>query len=111
MTKLKPAPDRGDGPPAVAALMHELTEALTATGNYLTAATRMLDANVDPPDVTLRDVLEKSLVQFSRSVEILRQLCEPLHEAAVQDAMGKAQPATSPGTSLDRKIAYRLLPE
>jgi hypothetical protein len=60
--------------PAPAELLHELTEALTAAGNYLTAASRMLDTGADPPDMTVRQALEKSMGQFLRAVEALRRL-------------------------------------
>ena len=56
------------------ALTHELIEALTATGNYLTAASRVLTAEPRPPGDTLGEVLEKSLTQFTRAVEAVRHL-------------------------------------
>jgi hypothetical protein len=56
------------------ALTHELVEALTATGNYLAAATRILEVERRPPEDTLGEVLEKSLTQFTRAVEAVRRL-------------------------------------
>jgi hypothetical protein len=56
------------------ALTHELVEALTATGNYLAAATSILNVETRPPGDTLGEVLEKSLTQFTRAVEAVRRL-------------------------------------
>jgi hypothetical protein len=64
----------GNEKPTPASLVHELSEALTAIGNYLTAAKRMLDGEADPPGATVPEVLERSLVQLSRAVEALRQI-------------------------------------
>ena len=64
--------------PSQAALVHELVEALTATGNYLAATAQMLDSEADPPNAVLREVLEKGLTQFSRATEAVRQLSKSL---------------------------------
>jgi len=56
------------------ALTHELVEALTATGNYLAAAARILKVESRPSGDTLGDVLKKSLTQFARAVEAVRRL-------------------------------------
>lgn len=56
------------------ALTHELVEALTAIGNYLTAAIRVLTVEPRPPRDTLGEALEKSLNQFARAVETVRRL-------------------------------------
>jgi hypothetical protein len=60
--------------PEAVALTHELVEALTATGNYLTTATHILRVEPRPPGDTLGEVLEKSLTQFTRAVEAVRHL-------------------------------------
>jgi hypothetical protein len=56
------------------ALTHELIEALTATGNYLGAATRLLSLEAPPPGNAIREVFEKSLTQFTRAVDAVRHL-------------------------------------
>ena len=65
--------DRETSPEAVA-LTHELVEALTAIGNYLTAAAHIRRVEPCPPGDTLDEVLEKSLTQFTRAVEAVRRL-------------------------------------
>jgi hypothetical protein len=70
---IKSAPGGREAAPS-RVLLHELTEALTAIGNYLTAATRMRSAEAEPAGAKLQDVLEKSESQFSRAVEVLQRL-------------------------------------
>jgi hypothetical protein len=64
----------GEAPPAPAELIHELSEALTATGNYLTAAARMIETAGDSPEDLLREVLQKGMAEFARAAEAVRQL-------------------------------------
>jgi hypothetical protein len=64
----------GKASPEMVALIHEFVEALTATGNYLTAATHILRVEPRPPGDTLGEVLEKSSAQFTRAVEAVRHL-------------------------------------
>jgi hypothetical protein len=60
--------------PEPVAPAHELVEALTATGNYLTAAIHILTVEPRPPGDILGAVLERSLTQFTRAVEAVRHL-------------------------------------
>ena len=78
--KVKLAWVAGEAQPALAELMHELAEALTATGSYLTATTRMLDAAGDPPEERLKETLQKCMAQFARATEAVRQLRDALSE-------------------------------
>jgi len=55
-----------------AALVHELTEALTALGNYLASANKIYDST--PQSQRLGEALEKSLGQHERAVEATRRL-------------------------------------
>ena len=57
-----------------AALVCELIEALTAAGNYLTAANHISGAERWPAHEPLGEALEKSLVQFERANEAVRRL-------------------------------------
>jgi phosphoglycerate-specific signal transduction histidine kinase len=56
-----------------AAHLHELTEALTALGNYLAAAHRRLADQPDRPS-EVRNILARSLEQCERAGEALRRL-------------------------------------
>ena len=64
----------GKASPEAVALSHELVEALTATGNYLSAATRLLAGELRSPEDKLGDALAKSLTQFARAAEAVRHL-------------------------------------
>jgi hypothetical protein len=77
-------PTTAGGAPGVL-LIHELVEALTAMGNYLTLATRLLDGAADPPETTPRDALGKGLVQFSRAIDAVRQLSDFVSKEADGD--------------------------
>lgn len=63
---------RRDQTVPTAALVHELTEALTALGNYLASANRLNDSA--PRSQRLGEALEKSLGQHERAVEATRRL-------------------------------------
>lgn len=72
--------DKGSGGPPKSrteegvALVGELIEALTAIGNYLTAANHIFGAEPRPTPETLGEALEKSLAQFERANEATRGL-------------------------------------
>ena len=68
------APPGGEAQPAPALLIHELAEALTAIGNYLTALSLMLNPGAAPDETTAQEVVEKGLSQYSRAVEGLHRL-------------------------------------
>jgi hypothetical protein len=69
-----------------AALVRELIEALTASGNYLTAANRIFGSEARPAQETLGEALEKSLAQFERASEAARRLRNLfLHKNATED--------------------------
>jgi phosphoglycerate-specific signal transduction histidine kinase len=53
--------------------LHELTEALTALGNYLASANKILNSAA-PGSPRLGEALEKSLGQHERAVEATRRL-------------------------------------
>jgi hypothetical protein len=54
--------------------VRELTEALTAIGNYLAAADRILDGAATPVAERLRDAVDKSMAQYGRAANAARQL-------------------------------------
>lgn len=54
------------------ALAHELNQPLSAVGNYINGARRLLDAGADPAAV--RDGLDKAAAQTLRAGEIIRRL-------------------------------------
>jgi hypothetical protein len=54
--------------------VRELAEALTAIGNYLAAASRILADGPTPPVERLGDVLDKSMGQYERAAKAARQL-------------------------------------
>lgn len=56
-----------------AAPLHELTEALTALGNFLASANKMHDKAL-PGSRLLGEALDKSLQQHERAVEATRRL-------------------------------------
>ena len=56
------------------ALVAELIEALTAIGNYVTAANPIFGAEPRPTQETLGEALAKSLAQFERANEAARRL-------------------------------------
>jgi hypothetical protein len=56
-----------------AAPLHELTEALTALGNFLASANKMRDKTL-PESRLLGEALQKSLHQHERAVEATRRL-------------------------------------
>jgi hypothetical protein len=75
--------DRGRGPDSngssgtsveIGGSVRELAEALTALGNYLAAANRILADGPTPPVERLGDVLEKSMGQYERAAKAARQL-------------------------------------
>ena len=67
------APSRGEVAPA-ATLVSELTEALTALGNYLASANKLAISSPLPGPQRLSEALQKSLGQHERAVEATRQL-------------------------------------
>jgi hypothetical protein len=52
----------------------ELSEALTATGNYLESAAHLLAIESPHQHETLAGMLDRSVIQFDRAVEIVRRL-------------------------------------
>ena len=70
--------------------VRELAEALTAIGNYLAAANRILAAGLTPPVERLGDVLDKSMGQYERAAKAARRL----HRLTV---CGSADDDTPPG--------------
>jgi hypothetical protein len=67
------APSIGEVAPA-ATLVSELTEALTALGNYLASANKLLISSSLPEPQRLGETLQKSLCQHERAVEATRRL-------------------------------------
>jgi hypothetical protein len=57
-----------------ATLVSELTEALTALGNYLASANKLAISSPLPGPQRLSEALQKSLGQHERAVEATRQL-------------------------------------
>jgi hypothetical protein len=57
-----------------AALVRELIEALTALGNYLTAAHHEFDKQPGPVGEMLGEAIEKSLGQYERASNCVRRL-------------------------------------
>jgi hypothetical protein len=57
-----------------AALLHELSEALTALGNYLAAAQREFEVYPGPMQEVLAEALRGGLTQYERAAEAVRQL-------------------------------------
>ena len=58
----------------VATLVSELTEALTALGNYLASANKLVISSPLPGPPRLSEALQKSLCQHERAVEATRGL-------------------------------------
>jgi hypothetical protein len=52
----------------------ELVEALTAVGNYLAVANRILAGETTPVTERVRDVLDKSMGQYERAANAAREL-------------------------------------
>jgi len=67
------APSASKAAPA-ATLVSELTEALTALGNYLASANKLVISSALPGPQRLSEALEKSLGQHERAVEATRRL-------------------------------------
>jgi hypothetical protein len=63
-----PRPTKTGGP------VRELVEALTAIGNYLAVANRILADGTTPATEPLGDVLDKSMGQYERAANAARQL-------------------------------------
>ena len=57
-----------------AALVIELTEALTALGNYLASANKLAIGSLLPGPQRFSEALQKSLRQHERAVEAIRRL-------------------------------------
>jgi signal transduction histidine kinase len=62
------------------ALVHELSEALTAIGAYVEAAARLDAADSRSARTRLREALEKSQAQISRADALLRRLRDLLRD-------------------------------
>jgi phosphoglycerate-specific signal transduction histidine kinase len=70
-------------------VLHEVTEALTALGNYLAVAHRKFEEQPEPRQEGLGEALEKSLGQQERASEAVRRLNNILRrEAAHNDDPG-----------------------
>jgi hypothetical protein len=67
------APPASEAAPT-AALVGELTEALTALGNYLASANKLVISSPLPGPQRLSEALQKSLCQHERAVEATRRL-------------------------------------
>jgi hypothetical protein len=67
------APPPSEATPG-ATLVSELTEALTALGNYLASANKLVISSQLPGPQRLNEALQKSLGQHERAVEATRQL-------------------------------------
>ena len=59
---------------AEAGLVHELTEAHTALGNYLLALKQMFEDGPWAPEARLREVIHQSIGQSERADKALRDL-------------------------------------
>jgi len=71
------------------AVLHDVTEALTALGNYLAVAHRKFEEQPEPRQEGLGEALEKSLGQQERASEAVRRLNNILRrEAAHNDDPG-----------------------
>lgn len=79
----------------LSALVHELSEPLTAVANYLTAARRVLGADAGSADCGLAEILEKAVAQTDRAGKIVHRVRQLLRSdiAAVTD------PTAQPGRS------------
>jgi hypothetical protein len=66
-------PPAGEAAPT-AALVSELTEALTALGNYLASANKLVISSPSPEPQRLGEAIRKSLCQHERAVEATRGL-------------------------------------
>jgi hypothetical protein len=60
-------------PDACAALCHELSERLTATGNYLGALQRLLQIGYRPGQPLPEEILEKARSEVARADEVIHQ--------------------------------------
>ena len=67
------APSASEAAPT-AALVDELTEALTALGNYLASANKLFISSPLPGSQRLSEALQKSLCQHERAAEATRRL-------------------------------------
>ena len=81
--------DAEEGP----VLVRELIEALTAAGNYLTAANNIFAAEPSPARNPLLEALQKSLAQLGRANEAARLLRDFFRrESATDDTDPQAFP-------------------
>lgn len=71
------------------ALAHALIEALTAIGNYLSVAGRIVAEEPPPAQNVLREAVEKSMTQFSRATELARRLTEAIRRGRVAMTDGR----------------------
>lgn len=60
---------------------HQLTEALTAIGNYLAVANHILTKKSESKPDALHAVIQKSLTQYSRAVVAIRKINGEIHRA------------------------------
>jgi hypothetical protein len=68
------------------AVLHEVSEALTALGNYLAVAHRKFEEQPEPRQEGLGEALKKSLGQQERASEAVRQLNNILRREAARNA-------------------------
>jgi hypothetical protein len=71
--------------PEKAALLHEVTEALTALGNYLDVAHRKFKDQPEPRQEDLGEALKKSLGQYERAAEAVRRLSDIFRREAARN--------------------------
>ena len=62
------------GAGAAATLLHQIAEALTALGNYLAVANRIIEERPGLADSHLDEAVKKSLGQYERATEAVRRL-------------------------------------
>jgi len=65
-------------PDACAALCHELSERLTATGNYLGGLQRLLEIGYGRGQPLPEEILKKASAEVARAGEVIHQSCRML---------------------------------
>ena len=79
----------------LSALVHELSEPLTAVANYLAAARRVLGTDAGSEDCSLTEILEKASAQTDRAGEIVHRVRQLLRS----DIAAAKDPTVQPGRS------------
>lgn len=86
----------------LSALVHELSEPLTAVANYLATARRVLGTDAGSEDCGLAEILEKALAQTNRAGEIVHRVRHFLQSDVAAATDPTAQPGRSPQTKAPR---------